>query len=48
MELTFTNKNEIHYIEQLVNDDIKQLQIKLENRKRVWSTIQFAKERGDF
>ncbi len=48
MKVEFTNENEIKYLEVLVQDDIKRLKKKVDVREKVWSTIKFAQELGDF
>ena len=48
MKVEFTNEDEIKYLEVLVQDDIKRLKKKVDVREKVWSTIKFAQELGDF
>lgn len=48
MELRFTDKDEIDYIKNLVEADVKIYERKLEKRGKVLSTILFAIERGNF
>ena len=48
MKVEFTNENEIGYLKRLVQEDIDQLQKKINKRHGVLSNIKFAIERGDF
>jgi len=48
MKVEFTNEAEIKYLEDLIKSDIDRLKKKVDVRERVWSTIKFAQELGDF
>ena len=48
MKVEFKDPEVIEYLEKLIMADIKIMEQKLEKRKRVWSTIKFAQEIGDF
>ena len=48
MKVEFTNKTEIGYLERLIREDIEKLKSKVDRREKVWSTIKFAQELGDF
>jgi len=48
MKVTFTNKQEIDYLESLVRKDTEKLQEKLKRRNKILTTIYLDKELGDF
>ena len=48
MKVTFTDKQEINYIQSLIEKDVIQIQEKLTKRKKILRTIFFDKELGDF
>ena len=48
MKVEFTDKKEIEYIKQLVQDDVNDLKKKIKNREKILTNIFFAEERGDF